>query len=59
MLSFEKIRETLNFYVGELARQANDSQVKVIISDRSLIQNATKAAESAPCVKVRSRSEYY
>ena len=33
--------------------------MKVIISDGSLIQNAAKAAENAPCVKVSSRSEYH
>ena len=46
---------TFILYTGELARQVNDSQVKVIISGGSLIQNAAKAA---PCVKVSFRSEY-
>ena len=49
---------TFILYTGELARQVNDSQVKVIISHGSLIQNAAKAAENAPCVKVSFRSEY-
>ena len=51
----EIIREIVILYVGELARQANDSQVKVIISDGTLIQNAAKAAENAPCVEVSYR----
>ena len=49
-----KLGSVIFFYnfEGELARQANDSQVKTIIADSTLIQNAVAGAEHAPCVQV-------